>query len=140
MMEQYHKAEQETAQTARLEIKAMKKNVSSRALRAAVRYWAGDMQGAGLDAAQVLKAIGDWRLPTSYGSPPIDQVDLANVTGAQVQASTTLGLVLLSKGYYQEALPWLRLANQTMNNVMFVNRHPLYGLYFPVCQEMFLRP
>ena len=45
MMEQYHKAEQETAQTERLEIKAMGKNVASRSLRAEVRYWAGDMQG-----------------------------------------------------------------------------------------------
>ena len=72
MMGQTHKAEQETAQTERLEIKAMGKNAVSRALRAEVRYWAGDMQGAGLDAAQVLKAIGDWRFPTSYGSPPID--------------------------------------------------------------------
>ena len=137
MMGQTHKAEQETAQTERLEIKAMGKNAVSRALRAEVRYWAGDMQGAGLDAAQVLKAIGDWRFPTSYGSPPIDQVDLANVTTGQVRASIILGLVLLSKGYYQEALPWLRLANQTMNNVLFVNRHPLYGLYFPAYQEMF---
>ena len=94
MMEQYHKAEQETAQTARLEIKEMGKNVSSRALRAGVRYWAGDMQGAGLDAAQVLKAIGDWRFPTSYGSPPIDQAELANVTTGQVRASVILGLAL----------------------------------------------
>jgi len=138
MMEQYHKAEQETAQTESLEIRVMKKNVASRALRAEVRYWAGDMQGAGLDAAQVLKAIGDWRLPSSYGSPPIDQVDLANVTGGQVRASIILGLVLLSKGYYQEALPWLRLANQTMNNAMFVNRHPLYGLYVPTFQDIFI--
>ena len=137
MMGQTHKAEQETAQTERLEIKAMEKNVVSRALRAEVRYWAGDMQGAGLDAAHVVKAIGDWRFPSSYGSPPIDQVELANVTTGQITASITLGKVLLSKGYYQEALPWLRLANQTMNNVLFVNRHPLYGLYFPAYQEMF---
>jgi tetratricopeptide (TPR) repeat protein len=137
MMGQVHKAEQETAQTERLEIKVMGKNVFSRALRAEVRYWAGDMQGASLDAAQVLKAIGDWRLPTSYGSPPKDQTELANVTTGQVRASIILGLALLSKGYYQEALPWLRLANQTMNNVLFVNRHPLYGLYFPEYQEIF---
>jgi tetratricopeptide (TPR) repeat protein len=95
------------------------------------------MLGAGLDAAQVLQAIGDWRFPTSYGSPPMDQIDLANVTTAQMRASIILGLVLISKGYYEEALPWLRLANQTMNNVMFVNRHPLYGLYFPTYQEIF---
>lgn len=137
MMEQHHKAEQETARTERLDIKAMGKNVASRALRAEARYWAGDMQGAGLDAAQVLKAIGDWRFPTSYGSPPIDQAKLANVTAGHVRGSLILGLVLISKGYYQEALPWLRLANQTMNNVVFVNRHPLYGLYFPAFQEMF---
>lgn len=137
MMEKYHQAEEETSRTETLEIKSMKKNVASRALRAEVRYWAGDMEGAGLDAAQVLKAIGDWRFPSSYGSPPIDQADLANVTTGQVRASIILGLVLLSKRYYQEALPWLRLANQTMNNVMFVNRHPLYGLYFPAYQEIF---
>jgi hypothetical protein len=87
MMGQTHKAEQETAQTERLEIIAMKKNATSRALRAEVRYWAGDMLGVGLDAAQVLQAIDDWRFPTSYGSPPMDQIDLANVTTAQMRAS-----------------------------------------------------
>jgi len=137
MMGRYDLAEIETKRTEELELKSMGKNVATRALRAEVRYWAGDLNGAATDAAQVIRAIGDWRFPTTYSTPPIDQVHLALVSSAQVRANIVLGLVLVAKGMYKEALPWLQLGEQTMNNIMFVNRHPLYGLFFPAYQEIF---
>ncbi len=130
-------AEKETDRTQRYELAAMGKNHWSRALRAEVRYWAGDLDGASKDAAQVIRALGEWRFPSTYSVPPIDQVELARVTAAQARSDIVLGLVLTAKGRYKEALPWLELADQTMNNVMFVGRHPLYGLYFQPWEEVF---
>jgi len=130
-------AEKETARTQHHEIAAMGKNHGSRALRAEVRYWAGDLDGASEDAVQVIRALGDWRFPSTYAIPPIDQVELARVTAAQVRSDIVLGLALMAKGRYREAIPWLELADQTMNNVMFVGRHPLYGLYFQPWEEVF---
>jgi len=130
-------AEKETARTRRYEVAAMGKNHWSRALRAEVRYWAGDLDGASEDAVQVIRALGEWRFPSTYSVPPIDQVELARVTVAQVRSDFVLGLTLMAKARYKEALPWLEVANQTMNNVMFVGRHPLYGLYFQPWEEVF---
>ena len=130
-------AEKETARTQRHELAATGKNHGSRALRAEARYWAGDLDGASEDAVQVIRALGDWRFPSTYAIPPIDQVELARVTAAQVRSDIVLGLALMAKARYREAIPWLELANQTMNNVMFVGRHPLYGLYFQPWEEVF---
>lgn len=137
MMGRHDLAEQEIARTEKLELAVMDKNISSRSLRAEVRYWAGDIEGAARDAGQVVAALGDWRFPTSFATPPLDQAALANVVTAHFRGALFLGLTLLAKGEHKEALPWLELSNQTMNNVMFVNRHPLYGLYFPAYQELF---
>jgi CHAT domain-containing protein len=130
-------AEVETRRTERFEMLAMGKNHASRALRAEVKYWAGDLQGALEDAAQVVRAFGAWRFPATFSTPPLDQVELARCTTAQVRADIVLGLALLAKGHAQAALPWLELANQTMNNVMFTARHPVTGLYFHPPEEIF---
>lgn len=130
-------AERETVRLERLEIAAMGKNHTSRALRAEVRYWAGDIDGALEDAAQVVSAFGDWRYIAAYSTPPLDQVELARCTTAQARATIVLGLALLAKGRARDALPWLELANQTMNNVMFTSRHPINSLYFQPPEEIF---
>ncbi len=140
MMGRSDLAEAETVRTEKFEILAMGKhaNQTSRALRGEVRYWAGDIEGAIDDAVSVIKAFGTWRFSTIYMSPPRDQVELCRCTNAQVRANIILGLALIAKGQPKEALPWLELANQTMNNVMFVTRHPLYGLYYWAPEEHFL--
>ncbi len=125
-------AEAETARTEKFERLAIgeRANQTSRALRAEVRYWAGDIEGAIDDAVSVINAFGTWRFPTRYAGPPVDQAELARCTTAQARANIVLGLALIAKGQPKAALPWLELGNQTMNNVMFVAHHPLYGLYF----------
>lgn len=130
-------AEAEIQRTEKLEILAMGKNHASRALRAEVKYWAGDIEGSLEDAAQVVRALGEWRFPATFSTPPVDQVELARCTTAQVRANIVLGLALVARGQVKAALPWLELANQTMNNVMYTARHPLTGLYFQPPEEIF---
>lgn len=129
-------ADFETKRTEQLELTAMGGNHAARSLRAEVRYWSGDIEGAVQDAAQVVRAFGGWRFPTVYPTPPIDQVQLARMTEAQIRSMIILGLSLLAKQRPADALPWLALAEEEMNNVMFVNRHPLYGIYFPAYREL----
>lgn len=137
MMGRPDEAERETARLERLEIAAMGKNHTSRALRAEVKYWAGDIEGALEDAAQVVRGLGSWRYSATYSTPPLDQVELARCTTAQARADIVLGLALLAKGQTRAALPWLELANQTMNNVIFTSRHPVTSLYFQPPEEIF---
>lgn len=136
MMGRPDEAERETVRLERLEIAAMGKNHTTRALRAEVKYWAGDIEGALEDAAQVIRAFGDWRYSGPFSTPPLDQVELARCTTAQVRAGIVLGMSLLSKGLHREALPWLELSNQTMNNVMATARHPINALYFQPPEEI----
>jgi tetratricopeptide (TPR) repeat protein len=137
LMGQFADAEKETFRLEKYEIAAMKKNHTSRALRAEVKYWAGDIDGAMEDAAQVIREYKDWRFPCPCPTPPYDQVELARSTTAQVRASITLGMALMSKGAYKEALPWLELADQTMNSVVMTAYHPINGLYFWPSEEVY---
>lgn len=137
MMGQADAAERETRRLEGLEIAAMGRNHTSRALRAEVKYWAGDIQGALEDAGQVVRAFGDWRYQAAYSTPPLDQVELARCVTAQARADIVLGLALIAKGRPREALRWLELANQTMNNVMYTSRHPINSLYFQPPEEIF---
>lgn len=137
MMGRPDAAERETARLEQYEIKAMGKNHTTRALRAEVKYWAGDIEGSLEDAAQVVRGLGTWRYSATYSTPPIDQVELARCVTAQARASIVLGMALVAKGQNRAALPWLELANQTMNNVMFTSRHPVTALYFQPPEEIF---
>lgn len=123
-------AEEELRRTEILERKASGGNHVARALRAEVRLWSGDMSGAERDAAQVVRAIGTWRFPTLYLTPPSDRFELGRVDTAQVRAQMVLGHVLAAKGDFKSALPWFELASQEMNDTMYVVRHPFYSLSF----------
>ncbi|MDQ7836381.1 MAG: CHAT domain-containing protein [Humidesulfovibrio sp.] len=104
-------------------------NAYSRAVRAEVRYWAGDFEGAIADAKDVLASIGDWTIPTIYPSPPRDQVDVVRFGAAKVRAMTVLGMLYTAKGMYKEAMPWLEQSAKEMNNVVFLHWVPLYAVY-----------
>ncbi|MDO8944336.1 MAG: hypothetical protein Q7U75_14240, partial [Desulfobacterales bacterium] len=103
-------------------------NVYSRAVRAEVRYWAGDFEGAIADAKDVLASIGDWAIPLIYPSPPRDQVDVIRLGTAKVRAMTVLGMLYTAKGMYKEALPWLEQSAKEMTHVVFLHWVPLYAL------------
>ncbi len=142
MLKKYDLAEAETARTEKLEIAAMGKNANqtSRALRAEVKFWAGDTEGAIADAASVLNSFDkkEWRFPTFYlFGPPRDQAELARCTTAQARANIILGLAFIQKGQTEEALSRLGLADQTTSDVFFVARHPEWGVFFWPPEEMF---
>ena len=104
-------------------------NVYSRAMRAEVRYWAGDFEGAITDAKDVLAAIGDWSIPTIYPSPPRDQVDIFRFGSAQIRARTILGMIYTARGRYKEAMPWLEEAAKEMTTAVLLHWIPLYTIY-----------
>ena len=137
MMGRPDAAERETARLEKYEIKAMGKNHTTRALRAEVKYWAGDIEGALEDAAQVVRAFGTWRFAGAYSTPPLDQVELARCVTAQARANIVLGMALLAKGQAHAALPWLELANQSMNGVMYTSRVPPYSFFINPPEEIF---
>ncbi|MBU1228543.1 MAG: CHAT domain-containing protein [Proteobacteria bacterium] len=112
-------------------------NIGARALRAEVRYFAGDLAGALRDAADVLGAIGDWRMPVSYGGPPKDMDRLAVTAGAQIRAVSLVGMVHFARRDFARALPWLELADQLINDVFTIYVHPLYGPFFPIYPEVY---
>ena len=137
MMGKFKMAEEEIKRSEEYEKILLKRNVAARSVRAEVRYWAGDLQGAKADAEQVLRAIGNWRLPVFYPIPPADLRKLSATAVAQLRAAIVLGLSYFSEGKYEEAVPWLELANQTINNVVWISAHPVYGLYFNIYQEIY---
>jgi len=104
-------------------------NYYSRALRAEVRYWAGDFDGAIRDIKDIVSAIGKWDMPTFYPSPPVDQVKIARLGTAKIRAMGICGLIFITQGRYKEALPWLEQAAKDMNDGIFIHKHPLYSLY-----------
>lgn len=123
-------AESEVRRTEEYESKmAYGGNHYSRALRAEVRYWAGDFDGAIRDIADIMSSIGGWDMPTVYPSPPVDQVKISRLATAKIRAMGICGLILLTKGRYQEALPWLEQAAKVMNDAIFIHKNPLYGTY-----------
>jgi len=131
MMGRFDLAETELERTEQIEIKTMGTNHLSRALRAHTRYLAGDIDGAATDAVQVIQSIGSWRFPTFYQFAPLDKPNIGRLATAQVRAQIILGLSLIARGRYHEALPWLEIADQTMNDVMYIVTHPVYGIGFP---------
>lgn len=121
----------------RLEIALSGTNLSTRALRAEVRYWSGDLEGCLADAAQVAKALGNWRLPVEYGGPPGDMHRFTLMATAKMRSTMFLGAALFDLGRFQEALPWLELSDELLNDVFYVKNHPRFGSFFPAYPEVY---
>lgn len=129
-------AEVELLRTEALEIKASGRNHVARSLRAEVRLWSGDTAGAARDAAQVVRAIGTWRSPTVFLTPPSDEFELGRVGTAQAISQLVLGHVLARHGDFKGALPWFQVVDQELNDGMYVARHPFYGNFFRVSPDL----
>lgn len=130
-------AEAGLARTERLEIALAGINLSTRALRAEVRYWAGDLEGCLADAAQVARALGNWRLPVEFAAPPGDMHRLALTVAARIRSAAFLGMALFDQGRHAEALPWLELSDELTNDIFHIRNHPLYGSFFPAFPEAY---
>jgi len=131
MMGRTDLAENEVKRTEAWEVKMTKgNNVYSRSLRAEVRYWAGDFEGASIDAGDVVASIGDWKVQQTFSlNPPRDQADIIRFSAAKIRAMTIIGMLHTARGSYAQALPWLEQAAQEMNDVLLIHKIPLYALY-----------
>jgi len=122
-------AEAETARAEAYEIQTFNTNVNSRALRGEARLWAGDFEFAINDLAQVAVATRDWRLPTSYDSPPTNMGEMFNMTTAQLRAGALAATYVLLEDF-AAALPWASRA-EVAADVFTVATHPMYGSFVP---------
>ena len=120
-------AEVELETTSQREMIFIGHNWNSRALRGEVRLWLEDYQSAKQDMFQVVKAAGDWSMPTSYALPPGNLPELVGVVTAQLRAFTGLAGIYLFEGKYEKALLWAETSEKKFNDVHFLTQHPLYG-------------
>lgn len=133
MMGRAADAEVELKKTAPLEVAFFGTNLNTRALRGEAKLWLGDVDGAMADFAQVVKAIGFWRLPTTfYAFPaPTELAKLFFTTTAQLRSFLGLAGAYMLKGNYEAALPWAEEAENRFNDVHYVSNHSLYGSVMP---------
>ena len=124
-------AEAEAARAEAYEIQTFNTNVNSRALRGEARLWAGDFEFAINDLAQVAVATRDWRLPTSYDSPPTNMGEMFNMTTAQLRAYGALAASYVLLEDFAAALPWASRAEAAAADVFTVATHPMYGSFVP---------
>jgi tetratricopeptide (TPR) repeat protein len=127
MMGRAADAEVELETTSKREMTFIGHNWNSRALRGEVRLWLEDYENAKQDLFQVVKAAGDWSMPTSYALPPGNLPELVGVVTAQLRAFTALAGIYLFEGKYDKALLWAETAEKKFNDVHFLTQHPLYG-------------
>jgi tetratricopeptide (TPR) repeat protein len=121
------------------EIAILGTNLASRALRAELRMWAGDFSRAISDAGQVLEAIGDWSMPTSYLMPPSnsEMTKLGVTTEAKMRSQAVMGSSLFLQHRFDEAAPWLEALDAQANDVFYVFSHPLYGRFVKPYMDAF---
>ena len=124
-------AEAEAARAEAYEIQTFNTNVNSRALRGEARLWAGDFEFAINDLAQVAVATRDWRLPTSYDSPPTNMGEMFNMTTAQLRAYGALAASYVLLEDFAAAPPWASRAEAAAADVFTVATHPMYGSFVP---------
>lgn len=128
MLGRSENAESEIIQMQKYEQTYNGHTLNSLALRSEIQLWRGDHAQAIQDAAGVLHAIGDWKFPTFYATPPNNLTALYSVTTAQLRAMTVLGGALYFEKKYDLAYRWLEAAEQLYNDVHYVSDHPVYGI------------
>ncbi|MBF0381057.1 MAG: CHAT domain-containing protein [Magnetococcales bacterium] len=133
------KGEAEMPRMERREIAILGSNLASRALRAELRMWAGDFNRASRDATQVIEAIGDWSMPTTYMMPPSsgEMTKLGVTTEAKMRSYAVIGSSLFLQHRFGEAAPWLEALDNQANDVFYVFSHPLYGRFVKPYMDAF---
>lgn len=120
-------AEALAAETARREIALRGSDLVARTLRGDAHVRLGDFSGARKDYHAVLRALGDWRFPTSYGGPPTNPLDLALTTEARTRATLGMAFAETMAGQPAEALAWSEEAERHLADLFQVAGHALYG-------------
>ena len=137
MMGRAADAESELERTARLEIAAFGTNLNAWALRGEAKLGSGDVDGAIKDLAQVIEAIGEWRLPTLWVFPPADVAQVVALTRAHFRSHLGLATALMRRGDFSAAQAWAEAAEQLLEEVVYNIQHPLYRNYTAVDPDTF---
>ena len=137
MMGRAADAETELMQTAKRETAAFGTNLNARTLRGEARMWSGDLDSAIADFAQVIEALGDWRLPTLWVFPPGHIPGVVALTRAHMRSYLGMAGAFMLKRDYQTALPWAEEAEKLFEEVFFVVHHQLYGKYSALDSDLY---
>ncbi len=125
-------AERELDRTETLEQAAFGRTVFARALRGEALVWIGDFDRAIDVLTPVAEELQDWRLATSYLTPPGNIAELVYTTTAQLRAYTSLAAQYVLRGQPADALAWAERAETLFADVHYVSGHSLYGLFVSV--------
>ncbi|MFC1825119.1 CHAT domain-containing protein [Thermodesulfobacteriota bacterium] len=81
---------------------------------------------------KALTTLKDFVFKTSYSRPPSSaQIStMVRKVKAIAHARVNLGTMYAFSGQYEEALKHLKIADELINRVRIVNKHPLYGMFF----------
>jgi tetratricopeptide (TPR) repeat protein len=110
-------AESELSRTEKREIEFLGSSLGTIGLRAEVRFWHGDIEGALEETAKVIRVLGGWQLQTEYEVLPDDITRMTIDGAARLRAYTVRGMCLLARGRYREARHWLELAGKGSDDV-----------------------
>ncbi len=132
-------AEAELKNTEEKESKFMDSNMATLGLRAEVRFWSGDLDGALSDTATVIRFLGSWQFQTEFDyMPRLEEFrKIALNSSARLRAYMVRGACLIAKGRYQDALPWLELAVRAAEDIVSIASNPSYASYIATYPEIF---
>lgn len=97
-----------------------------------ISLFSGDSSKAQEYYQQALDTLKDFVFKTSYSRPPKGEElsSMVRKTKAIIHARTNLGTLYYFAREYEKALKNLLLAEALINRVLFVAKHPLYGMFF----------
>lgn len=137
MMGRAAESETELVRTAQLEMAAYGTNLNARTLRGEARMWSGDLDAAISDFAQVIEALGDWRLPTLWVFPPGHIPGVVSMTRAHMRSYLGMAGAIMLKRDYKGALPWAEEAEKIFEEAFFNVQHQLYGKYASLDSDLY---
>ncbi|MBA4393703.1 MAG: hypothetical protein C0407_09145, partial [Desulfobacca sp.] len=129
MMGRAADAEVELETTAKREVAFVGHNLNSRALRGEIKVWLEDYEAAKRDLFQVVQAVGNWNIPTSFGFEPGKLPQMAAVITAQIRAYAALAGIYVFQEDFQKALLWAQEGEKKFSDIHYVTEHPLFGQY-----------
>lgn len=132
-------AEDAARRAASLEAGLTGSDLLARAVRAEIRFQAGDLSRAMADAWSVAQALGTWTLPPGAPAQAMDDARIGAAVLAQIQASSTLGGALLALGRAAEANAWLDAASRMENVLFYLATRPETWEGYPLTPDLLAR-
>ena len=104
-----------------------------------VYLFSGDSGKAQEHYQKALSTLKDFVFQTTYSSPPSKQQisSMIRKSKAIIHARTNLGTMHYFAGKYHEALKNLKIADDLINRIDIVAKHPLYGMFFKLPPDFY---